>query len=150
MHEMSIAVDLIATIEDVARQNGAARVNRALVEVGALSGVVPDALSFAFEIARKGTVANDCTLIIDEIPLWARCASCGWEGEIEPLNPLCPSCQQVSMEVLKGRDMRLVTIDIDEDMAEERGPSAPSRSGRPGSDRDLEPSLRRDEENEDA
>lgn len=115
MHEMSIAVDLIATIEDIARQNQAQRVSTAIVEIGALSGVVPDALSFAFEVARKGTVANDCTLKIEEIPLRARCSACGWEGQIEPLDPLCPSCQQVSMEVLTGRDMRLVSIDIDEE-----------------------------------
>ncbi|MBW2735528.1 MAG: hydrogenase maturation nickel metallochaperone HypA [Deltaproteobacteria bacterium] len=115
MHELSIAVDLIATIEDTARAHQATGVSLAIVEVGALSGVVPDALSFAFEVARKGSLAADCTLEIKEVPLKARCSACQWEGEIEPLNPVCPSCKELSMEVLSGRDMRLVSIEIDEE-----------------------------------
>jgi len=115
MHELSIAVDLITTIEDTARAHQATSVSVAIVEIGALSGVVPDALSFAFEVARKGSLAANCTLKIEEIPLRARCSACQWEGEIEPLNPVCPSCKQLSMEVLSGRDMRLVSIEIDEE-----------------------------------
>ena len=113
MHEMSIALDLITLIEDIARQNDAATVRSAIVEIGALAGVQADALEFAFEIARKDTLAADCALSIVHCPLRASCPACGWEGELAPEQPICGGCGHLSLKVLAGRDMRLVSIDVD-------------------------------------
>lgn len=114
MHELSIAEDLITLIEDVARQNGATRVEAAVVEVGELSGIEPDALELAFEVVRRDTLAADCQLTIERVPLLVACTSCDWQGHAEKLAPLCAVCAS-PVRVLGGRELRLKTIDIDED-----------------------------------
>lgn len=52
MHELGVALELV---DAIATRAGGARVRRVVLEVGALSSVLPDALSFCFELATEGT-----------------------------------------------------------------------------------------------
>jgi hydrogenase nickel incorporation protein HypA/HybF len=66
MHELSIAASLIdAANEEVLRQ-GVVIVRTLHVRVGQLSGVVPDALRFAFDVAVEGTPIAGASLVIEE------------------------------------------------------------------------------------
>jgi len=55
MHELSIAVSLVETICDELPGLGEVRVAMVTLRVGALSGVAPDALAFAFDLATDNT-----------------------------------------------------------------------------------------------
>ena len=48
MHELSIATAIIERADELARADGTDAVSAVTVRVGELSGVVPDALTFAF------------------------------------------------------------------------------------------------------
>ncbi|HWG84499.1 MAG TPA: hydrogenase maturation nickel metallochaperone HypA, partial [Deinococcales bacterium] len=76
MHEVGIAESIVSIAEAHARHAGASRVERIAVRVGALSGVVPDALEFAFTVARQDTLAAGATLEIETVPVSARCPDC--------------------------------------------------------------------------
>jgi hydrogenase nickel incorporation protein HypA/HybF len=73
MHELGIVQQLL---EIVGERSGGARVHKIVMEVGMLSAVLPDALMFAFDVAREGTVADQATLEIISIPGSARCCAC--------------------------------------------------------------------------
>jgi len=62
MHEVSIAEALAQQVTEAASRHGLATVRQIGVCVGARSGVVPDALAFAFEILRAGPVLGAATL----------------------------------------------------------------------------------------
>ena len=117
MHEATLAHELLTIIESVAREHAARRVTTATVELGALSCVVPEALSFAFQVMRQDTVADGCRLEIKESPLVVRCAACGYEGASERGASGCPRCDGVPVEVVSGREMRLLSIDVEDDDA---------------------------------
>jgi hydrogenase nickel incorporation protein HypA/HybF len=55
MHELSIALSLVDTVCDELPQLGRVSVRSVRVRVGDLSGVVADALAFAFDIACGDT-----------------------------------------------------------------------------------------------
>ena len=55
MHELSIALSLIDAVCEELPRLGAVTVKSVRVRVGPLSGVVPDALTFAFDIAAVET-----------------------------------------------------------------------------------------------
>jgi Zn finger protein HypA/HybF involved in hydrogenase expression len=63
MHEVSIAHALVQTVEHAARDAGIGHVTRMNVELGLGAGVTPDALAFALELARDGTVAQDAEVV---------------------------------------------------------------------------------------
>ena len=115
MHELSVAEDLIKLIVDVAQQNDARRVNTITLEVGALAGIEPDALTLAFEVVSRGTVAEGSEVRLEHKPLTVVCPACGWQGEVEKLYPVCGGCGQLQVRVTGGRELRLLSIDIDDD-----------------------------------
>lgn len=114
MHEVSLAQDLIAIIIETAQKHSVDSVATATLELGALTCVEPDAMQFAFEVVRQNTVAKDCQLLIQHTPLLVSCPECGFAGpsDIELLG--CPSCGKVPVEVTSGREMRLVSIDVED------------------------------------
>ncbi len=59
---MSIAYSLLRQVADVAERNGLKNVQSVGVAVGRYSGVVPDALAFAFEVLRQGPVVGSAEL----------------------------------------------------------------------------------------
>jgi hydrogenase nickel incorporation protein HypA/HybF len=115
MHEASLARELLRLIEQAAQAHSARKVGAARVELGALSCVSADALTFAFEALRRGTLAESCHLLIERSPLRIACPACGAEGATDAQAPACPECGQIPLEVLSGREMRLVSIDVEDD-----------------------------------
>jgi hydrogenase nickel incorporation protein HypA/HybF len=81
------------------------------VEVGALCAVVPDAMSFCFELAVEGTVADGARLDIDVRPGAARCRSCDAHFELTDPILLCP-CGSADVEVLTGRDLKILSMEV--------------------------------------
>ena len=115
MHETALARELVAIIEEAARTNGVSRVSSATLELGDLACVSPDALEFAFSVHSQGTVAEGCALAMRRVPLVVSCPACGHESPGDRDVPGCPACGHVPVRVVSGREMRLVSIDAEED-----------------------------------
>ncbi len=68
MHELSIAISLVdAVCDELPRLGDRVSVRRVLVRIGPLSGVVPDALQFAFDVAAEGTPIAGAYLDVEEV-----------------------------------------------------------------------------------
>jgi hydrogenase nickel incorporation protein HypA/HybF len=96
-----------------ARQAGAKRVLAIRLRIGALSGVVPDALQFAFEALVTGTQAEGARLIVDDIPARFWCSPCGREFEAEAMFSDCPDCHTPSANLRAGRELELASLEIE-------------------------------------
>ncbi len=82
MHELATSE---AIVSEVCERVGATSVVRVVLEIGRLSGVVPDAVGFCFDLAARNTILEGAALEIAEIPGLARCRACHAEGEDKPL-----------------------------------------------------------------
>ncbi len=96
-----------------ARRAGAVRVHQIRLRVGVLSGVVPEALQFAFEALTAGTPAEGATLAIDDVPARFWCAPCGREFASANLYSECPDCGTPSNELRAGRELELNSMEVD-------------------------------------
>ena len=68
MHELSIALSLVETVcDELPRLGSGVAVRRVLIRVGPLSGVVPAALKFAFDVAAEGSPIAGSELDIEEV-----------------------------------------------------------------------------------
>lgn len=111
MHEAGIAANIIEIAEDAAH---GAPVLKVHLKLGAFTGVVREALEFAFEALKEGTLAAGAELEIETIPLIATCIACGWTGAPEEdYCLLCPRCG-VPATILSGREMQVDYIDLDD------------------------------------
>ncbi len=108
MHELSITQSVVSAVTARMRD---APVRRIRLEVGQLSGLVPDSVRFCFEMVAAGTTCEGAALEIDEPPGRARCRSCGVTFETGEVLPLC-SCGSADVEVLGGRELRILEVEI--------------------------------------
>jgi len=98
---------------DEARKANASRVLEIRLRIGALSGVVPEALQFAFEALTDGTPAEGAKLTIDQIPARFWCETCQREFETAKLFADCPACNKPSRELRAGCELELASLEID-------------------------------------
>lgn len=115
MHEVAVAQQMLEVIQRTLEGRPPARVRVARLRIGQLTCVDPDTLSFAFEVACRGTLAEGCRLDVERVPLRVRCATC--EAEEERLDPLAPCgrCGERRGHVISGRELQLTTLDIEEE-----------------------------------
>jgi hydrogenase nickel incorporation protein HypA/HybF len=113
MHELSIMQSALDQVLEKARQAGASRVHAIRLRIGVLSGVVPDALQFAFEALADGTPAQGAQLLIEDVPARFWCATCRHEFEATRMFAECPDCHRPSMELRAGREMALTSLEVD-------------------------------------
>lgn len=113
MHELSVCQALLTEVSSIAASHGARAVERVNVEVGRLSGVEPELLSRAFEIARLGTCAEHAVLSLAVLEITVRCAECGAASRVQPNRLLCAACGGYRTQVLEGHELRLRAIELD-------------------------------------
>ena len=66
MHELSIVMAMIEMASEEVERHGGGRVTALHLKLGALSGVVKEALTFSYEIACQGTALEGSQLVIEE------------------------------------------------------------------------------------
>jgi hydrogenase nickel incorporation protein HypA/HybF len=108
VHELSITQRIVDMVADHA---GGSKVLTVHVTVGRLSGVVPAAMRFCFDLLTEGTSLEGARLDIDEPAGQARCAECGADFTLLDLVLLCP-CGSSSVELLAGRELRVTSLEV--------------------------------------
>ncbi|MCU0787237.1 MAG: hydrogenase maturation nickel metallochaperone HypA [Verrucomicrobia bacterium] len=112
MHEVSIMRSTLDVAEDQARRSGATHIHSLRMRIGLLSGVVADALRFAFEALRQNTLAASALLEIEEVRPACWCMDCQAEFEVNDYIYECPRCRRPSADLRRGREIALVSLEI--------------------------------------
>jgi hydrogenase nickel incorporation protein HypA/HybF len=113
MHELSIMDSALTMVLEQAQKAGAKRVHVVRLRIGALSGVVPEALEFAFDALTPGTLAEGGRLAIDNIPARFWCGACRSEFQADDLFADCPDCHRPSGDLRAGREMEVASMEIE-------------------------------------
>jgi hydrogenase nickel incorporation protein HypA/HybF len=113
MDELGIATAALQTALKQARLNHATRVQGIVIRVGALSGVDPEALRFAFEAILPGTAAEGAGLQIDPVPAVAYCPDCAKDFTTDTDHFFeCPQCRRLCSTIKQGRELDLVRLEV--------------------------------------
>lgn len=113
MHEMSIAEGIVDIALDTLTANDGHVVHSIQLELGLMSGVERDALLFCFDSVTKGTAAEGAKLEIKTIPIKVQCLDCDAVFMSDTYRFACDKCGSRLVNVLEGREMRVVSIDMD-------------------------------------
>jgi len=112
MHEVGLMAEAVRVAVEEARARGAQRVTVLRLRVGALSGVVPEALTFAFDLVTAGTPAAGARLEVEQVPAVWCCTRCGAKHSGVELWPECPACGSLEAELCQGRELEIVSIEV--------------------------------------
>ncbi|HWP44014.1 MAG TPA: hydrogenase maturation nickel metallochaperone HypA [Blastocatellia bacterium] len=112
MHELSIALSIVEMAEEEARSRGV-RVEAVHLRLGALSGVVKEALLFSYDLACEGTSLEGSRLVIEDVPVTIYCPACDTESTLASVQPLCCSvCDSLTPELMGGRELEIAALEI--------------------------------------
>jgi hydrogenase nickel incorporation protein HypA/HybF len=115
MHELSIAMSIIEMAEEQSELHGNAKVTAVHLKLGPLSGVVKIALENAFSLAREGTILENANLIVEQVPIVARCPKCAADRTLPTMQSfICPVCETPLSEIIHGRELEVVALEIED------------------------------------
>jgi hydrogenase nickel incorporation protein HypA/HybF len=113
VHELSVAVSLVEIASEKADALGGVRVEAVCVRLGALSGVVKEALAFCFDVAAAGTSVEGARLEIEDVPITVSCPVCSEAQRLPDLQHLrCPVCDTPVSDVISGRELELTALEV--------------------------------------
>lgn len=104
MHEASIAKNMLEIAARAAGESSG-QVKRVVVSLGELSGIMPDALEFAFDAMKKDMGFEKASLSLQTLPLRAKCRECGLEYAPEGFPAICPECKSRSFCIIQGEEI---------------------------------------------
>ena len=111
MHEVSIMAEAVRIAVESAQAAGAQRIAGLRLRVGKLSGAVPEAMQFAWDVVRQGTIAESAWLEIESVGAACWCPTCQAEFECADWFVECPRCHNPSGELRRGRELEIAAVE---------------------------------------
>lgn len=112
MHEVSIMEQTLEIALENVRSQGARQIHWLKMRIGEMSGVVPEALEFAFDVVTEGTIAQGAKLEIETVPVVCHCSNCGVEFQPPELFYECPQCGHLSSQIIAGKEIELTSLEV--------------------------------------
>ncbi|HLV87145.1 MAG TPA: hydrogenase maturation nickel metallochaperone HypA [Candidatus Sulfotelmatobacter sp.] len=121
MHELSIAMGIVDAALDEAQQRHV-QVSAVHLRLGALSGVVKDALLFSWEVACQDTPLQGAQLLVEEIPVVAFCPNCKEHRTLASIQEfICPDCGSPTGDITQGKELEVFAIEVADENVSEAG-----------------------------
>jgi hydrogenase nickel incorporation protein HypA/HybF len=113
MHEYPATRRIVEIAEERARDSGARRVRRIVLDVGDASGFVGDSVRMYFDACAAGTMCEGADLEIRRIRPKMRCRRCGSLFDRIPFTFDCPGCGGEGAPTGIGREFDVVAVDVE-------------------------------------
>ena len=114
VHEMSIAASVLDAVRAESQLRGGARVTRAGLRIGELSGVAVESLRFCMEVLVTDTDLASLGFEIELVPWTRRCRTCDTEFHVTDARPECTACGSSDTEAAGGDQMELSFLELEE------------------------------------
>jgi hydrogenase nickel incorporation protein HypA/HybF len=113
MHEMAIAQSIMDIVQQEMARHRVSRVSVIRLVVGEFTAVVPDSLTFCFELITKDTPLEGVKVALEQVPLTGRCKACGKEFAIVEYRFICPACRSGEVETVGGKELFIKEIEAE-------------------------------------
>lgn len=105
MHELGILSSLVHTVEGIVHKEGLTEVEKIVIDVGELSGIVPRYIEQCYPAAVYKTFMEKTALEMVVVPGIVKCRGCGRVASVTAEDLCCPDCGGLDLEILEGNDM---------------------------------------------
>ncbi|NLY92320.1 MAG: hydrogenase maturation nickel metallochaperone HypA [Firmicutes bacterium] len=112
MHELGIVFHIIKTVERVGAENKLTQVSTVILELGEVSGVIPEELTNCWQWAvQKTELLKEAALVIETIPAVTFCEGCERTYGTVQYGRICPFCGSERTYLVRGNEINLKTIE---------------------------------------
>ena len=113
MHELGICDAILKTVDGLVKEEELTCVHKVTLEVGMLSGAMPNFLMDCWQAVIDGTPYADTELAIETINGIVRCEDCGHEFSADLERLYCPKCVSRRLTPLTGTDLTIKEIEAE-------------------------------------
>ena len=111
MHELGVVFRIIDDLTEVGKENNIEKIHTVTLQLGEVSGVVPDLLTDAWKWAADRTeLMKGAELVIESLPAVTYCEECGSEYETVRYGKTCPNCGSLRTYLLRGNEFLIKEI----------------------------------------
>ena len=111
MHELGTVIYIIETVEKIAEEQSLSVVDSVTLEVGEVSGIVPDYIKDFWLYARKKSdVLKEAELKIETIDAVTYCEDCSKTYPTVQYAKECPHCHSLNTYLLQGNEYNIKEI----------------------------------------
>jgi hydrogenase nickel incorporation protein HypA/HybF len=115
MHEMSVAMEIIESIMEIAPQFENKPVKTVFLKIGKLSNIVVDSLQFCYDTVKSDyEILANSTLSIEIVPIRGECRQCGYRFEITDMFFICPNCSGGNVRLEQGQELEISELEVEE------------------------------------
>jgi hydrogenase nickel incorporation protein HypA/HybF len=112
MHELSIAMSIVEMAQEEAAQRDV-QVQAVHLKLGALCGVVKEALLSSYEMACDDTPLRGSRLVIEEVPVVIFCPQCKMQRPLHSVQLFCcAECGTPTSEIVHGKELEVIALEI--------------------------------------
>lgn len=117
MHELAIAESIMHQVLEKMASDRYRSVTVIGLRIGALTDVVPDALTFGFDAISRGTELEGTELRIEQVPIRGKCRPCGQVFPVDRYFFVCPACRSGDVDLVQGDELEISFLEVDTDEA---------------------------------
>ncbi len=111
MHELGVVFHIIDDLDKLGKENELKKIHSVTLQLGEVSGVVPDLLTDAWKwAADRNELMKGAELIIETLPAVTFCEDCKCEYETVPNGRICPNCGSEKTYLLRGNEFMIKEI----------------------------------------
>lgn len=110
MHELGILSSMLKTLDQIMIDEQLTHIEKVVLQVGEISGVVPEYIRECFPAAIYKSRYEDLQLEMEVIPGIVRCLDCGEEFNARLCDLKCPKCGGTNLMPVSGRDFIIKEI----------------------------------------
>ena len=112
MHELGLVFHIIKRLENLAQEQNLKKIQSVTLELGEVSGVVPEFLQDGWKWAiKKSQVLDGAALKIESLPATTICNSCGKTYPTVEFGKICPHCKSEDTVLQAGNEMNIKEIE---------------------------------------
>ena len=116
MHELSVAMRIVQALdEELASEPNDLKISTVSLQVGTLSGLVPEALDFSWDFATENSVLKGSKLDIQVVDAAGYCQQCQQEQALTNLQSMrCPVCREPITQITGGNELEILSVEVDD------------------------------------
>lgn len=119
MHELSIALRIVESLNEELADEDNLTISAVTIQVGALTGLVPEALQFSWDMATENSKLQGSKLSIEWVDAAGFCPECQAERTITNLQSFrCPVCRSPIQQITGGNELEILTMEVQSDETE--------------------------------
>ncbi|MEL7563324.1 MAG: hydrogenase maturation nickel metallochaperone HypA [Dehalobacterium sp.] len=112
MHEMSIVMKFVEIAQEYAVKNNAEKVDKVVLLVGEITGVVPHYLKMFYPVVVEGMILEGSELVIETVEASVFCTDCATTYNPCHTELICPNCGSERCDVIDGKQLFVKEIAI--------------------------------------